>query len=253
MKTIILTGGTGLIGKALTINLLKQGNKVVVTSRVPDKKKFVFENKLEEFEDSFEMLELDYFNKSSIRCFVDHLIRLNIFPDSIIHNARSLDTLKIKKNGESSEENLSGEYKVGVIGPYLLNNSILNSSIGNNLKNIIIISSIYGVVGPTISLYEDFKFESPIQYGITKAAQIHLSKELAIRYADAGIRVNTVSFGGVEGRANEQFKKRYSNLTPLKDMLNLNEVIKPIDFLLSDGARGMTGHNLIVDKGWTLW
>jgi len=253
MKTIILTGGTGLIGKALTINLLKQGNKVVVTSRVPDKKKFVFENKLEKFEDSFQILELDYFNKSSIRCFVDDLIRLNIFPDSIIHNARSLDTLKIEKNGESSEENLSGEYKVGVIGPYLLNNSILNSSIGNNLKNIIIISSIYGVVGPTISLYEDFKFESPIQYGITKAAQIHLSKELAIRYADAGIRVNTVSFGGVEGRANEKFKKRYSNLTPLKAMLNLNEVIKPIDFLLSDGARGMTGHNLIVDKGWTLW
>lgn len=253
MKTIILTGGTGLIGKALTINLLKQGNKVVVTSRDPDKKKFVFENKLEEFEDSFEILELDYFNKSSIRCFIDDLIRLNIFPDSIIHNARSLDTLKIEKNGESSEENLLGEYKVGVIGPYLLNNSILNSSIGNNLKNIIIISSIYGVVGPTISLYEDFKFESPIQYGITKAAQIHLSKELAIRYADAGIRVNTVSLGGVEGRANEQFKKRYSNLTPLKDMLNLNEVIKPIDFLLSDGARGMTGHNLIVDKGWTLW
>ena len=253
MKTIILTGGTGLIGKALTINLLKQGNKVVVTSRVPDKKKFVFENKLEEFEDSFEILELDYFNKSSIRCFVDYMIRLNIFPDSIFHNARSLDTLKIEKNGESLEENLSGEYKVGVIGPYLLNNLILNSSIGNNLKNIIIISSIYGVVGPTISLYEDFKFESPIQYGITKAAQIHLSKELAIRYADADIRVNTVSYGGVEGRANEQFKKRYSNLTPLKDMLNLNEVIKPIDFLLSDGASGMTGHNLIVDKGWTLW
>ena len=122
-----------------------------------------------------------------------------------------------------------------------------------NLKKIIIISSIYGVVGPTISLYNDFNNQSPIQYGITKAAQIHLSKELAIRYADLDILVNTVSYGGVEGRANEEFKKRYSNLTPLKAMLNLNEVIKPIDFLLSDGASGMTGHNLIVDKGWTLW
>ena len=253
MKTIILTGGTGLIGKALTLNLLKQGNKVVITTRVPNREKFIFENKLEDFEDSFEVLELDYFKKSTIPSFVDKLIQLKIFPDAIIHNARSLETLKIEKNGESSDENLSGEYKVGVIGPYLLNNTLLNSSIGNNLKNIIIISSIYGVVGPTISLYDDFNNQSPIQYGITKAAQIHLSKELAIRYADAEIRVNTVSFGGVEGRANEEFKKRYSNLTPLKAMLNLNEVIKPIDFLLSDGASGMTGHNLIVDKGWTLW
>jgi len=253
MKTIILTGGTGLIGKALTINLLKQGNQVVISSRVPDKKKFICENKLESFEDFLEILELDYFKKSAIPSFVDNLIQLKIFPDSIIHNARSLDTLKIEKNGESSEENLSGEYKVGIIGPYILNNAILNSSIGSKLKNIIIISSIYGVVGPTISLYEDFKFESPIQYGITKAAQIHLSKELAIRYADLDIRVNTVSYGGVEGRANEKFKERYSNLTPLKAMLNLNEVIKPIDFLLSDGSSGITGHNLIVDKGWTLW
>jgi NAD(P)-dependent dehydrogenase (short-subunit alcohol dehydrogenase family) len=253
MKTIILTGGTGLIGKALTINLLKQGNQVVISSRVPDKKKFIFENKLESFENFLEVLELDYFKKSAIPSFVDNLIQLKIIPDSIIHNARSLDTLKIEKNGESSDENLLGEFNVGVVGPYMLNNSILNSSIGSKLKNIIMISSIYGVVGPTISLYEDFKFQSAIQYGVTKAAQIHLSKELAIRYADANIRVNTISYGGVEGRADEEFIKRYSNLTPLKAMININEVVKPVDFLLSDGSSGITGHNLIVDKGWTLW
>lgn len=253
IKTVILTGGTGLIGTELTLYLLKEGYKVIVSSRGTDKGKFISVNKLEEYKDNFEILELDYFKNSSVSNFVRELIRLKIYPDSIIHNARSLDTLKIGKNGESSVENLLGEYRVGVVGPYELNNSILNSSIGNKLRNIIIISSIYGIVGPVPSLYEDFKEQSPIQYGVTKAAQIHLAKELAIRLADDGIRVNTISYGGVEGRADEKFKERYSKFTPLKRMLNLKEVVKPVGFLLSDGASGMTGHNLIIDGGWTIW
>ncbi|MDO5978852.1 SDR family oxidoreductase [Flavivirga spongiicola] len=253
MKTIIITGGTGLIGKELTLYLLKEGYNVVISSRGTNKEEFISANQLQEYEGNLEVLELDYFKNSSINSFVEGLVRLNICPDSIIHNARSLDTLKIEENGQSSVENLLSEFRMGIVGPYELNNSILNSSIGNKLKNIIVISSIYGIVGPTPSLYKDFKRQSPIQYGITKAAQIHLTKELAVRLADRGIRVNAISYGGVEGRADEKFKERYSKFTPLKRMLNTKEVIKPVGFLLSDGASGMTGHNLIVDGGWTIW
>lgn len=253
MKTIIITGGTGLIGRELTAYFLKQGNRIIISSRNRDKENFISKNQLQEYKENLEILELDYFNKSSVSSFVKELIRLNIYPDSIIHNARSLDTLKVEENGESSVDNLLGEYRVGVVGPYELNNSILNSLIGNNLKTIIIISSIYGVVGPNPNLYEDFKRQSPIQYGTTKAAQIHLTKELAIRFADDGIRVNAISYGGVEGRADQKFKEKYAKFTPLKRMLNIEEVIKPVEFLLNDGASGITGHNLIVDGGWTIW
>ena len=90
MKTIILTGGTGLIGKALAINLLKQGNRVVISSRFPDKKKFISENELESVEGFFEVLTLDYLDKSAISRFVNNLIQLKIFPDSIIHQIRSI-------------------------------------------------------------------------------------------------------------------------------------------------------------------
>ena len=253
MKTVIITGGTGLIGKELSSFFLKNGNKVVISSRGTDKASFIQKNDLQEYAENLEILALDYFIESSVSSFVKELIRLEICPDSIIHNARSLDTLKIEKNGESSVDNLLGEYRVGVVGPYELNNSILNSSIGNNLKKIIFISSIYGVVGPNPNLYDNFKHQSPIQYGTTKAAQIHLAKELAIRLAGDGIRVNTVSYGGVEGRADDKFKEKYAKFTPSNKMLNIKEVVKPVDFLLNDGASGITGHNLIVDGGWTLW
>lgn len=253
MKTVVLTGGTGLIGKELTKYLLMEGFRVIISSRNANKNDFLIKNKLQEHKGNFEIFELNYFKDGSVKNFVELLMQSEIYPDAIVHNARSLETLEVQKDGQSSKENLLREYEMGVVGPYELNYAILDSKIGNKLSNIIIVSSMYGVVAPTPQLYENFRQQSPIQYGIAKAAQIHLTKELAVRFAENSIRVNAVSFGGVEGKVGEKFKDRYSKLAPLNKMLSIEEVVKPIIFLLSDGANGMTGHNLIVDGGWTIW
>ena len=63
------------------------------------------------------------------------------------------------------------------------------------------ISSIYGLVVPNLTIYESKNASVPVHYGVAKAALDHLTKELAVRLADHGIRVNAVAFGGVEGRA----------------------------------------------------
>jgi NAD(P)-dependent dehydrogenase (short-subunit alcohol dehydrogenase family) len=92
-----------------------------------------------------------------------------------------------------------------------------------------------------------------VHYGVVKAALIHLTKELAVRFADKNIRVNAVSFGGVEGRVDNQFKKRYADLCPNGRMLNDNDLTGAIDFLISRNSLAVTGHNLVVDGGWTIW
>lgn len=253
MKTVIITGGTGLVGKTLTIYLLKKGYRTIISSRTSNKQKFILENNLEEFEENFEVFQLDYFSNNSIEDFIENLQKKNIHPEVIIHNARSLDTLKIEDDGQSSSENFLAEYQMGVVGPYRLNNSILDSSVGDKLENIIFISSIYGVVGPTPRLYDNFEHQSPIQYGITKAAQIHLTKELAVRFSSKGIRVNAISLGGIKGRSKQSFVDKYSKLNPQNRMLSVDDVIKPIEFLMKDDSGSITGHNLIVDGGWTIW
>tara|TARA_R110001632_G_scaffold63953_1_gene152383 strand:+ start:705 stop:1466 length:762 start_codon:yes stop_codon:yes gene_type:complete len=253
MKTVIITGGTGLVGEAVTIHLLKEGYNVVITSRKPNRNGFISKNGLEQFKENFHAIELDYFNDSSVNDFAKNLETLDIHPEVIIHNARSLSTLKIEDNGQSSSENFLAEYKMGVVVPYKLNNLILNSSIGSKLNNIIFISSIYGVVGPTPSLYDDFDRQSPVQYGVTKAAQIHLTKELAVRLGSKGVRVNAISLGGIKGRAKDSFVDKYSKLNPQNKMLSVENVITPIEFLINNGSESMTGHNLIVDGGWTIW
>ena len=123
----------------------------------------------------------------------------------------------------------------------------------SKLKNIINVSSIYGMVAPTPGIYKDFEKESPINYGVAKAALIQLTRELAVRLADKNIRVNSISYGGVEGRADKNFKKRYGQFCPDGRMLRRDEVYGAISFLLSEASSGMTGHNLVVDGGWTIW
>ncbi len=62
-----------------------------------------------------------------------------------------------------------------------------------------------------------------------------------------------VFFGGVEGRAGEDFKNRYARFCPLGRMLREDEVTGPVDMLLSEQFSGMTGHVLAVDGGWGVW
>ncbi len=252
-KTIIITGGTGLIGQTIVINFLKKGHKVITSSRNPDRAKYISDNKLDEFQKNLFIVKLDYLKNDSMQNFVDVVESNNLFPEVIIHNARSLDTLKIEEGGITSEKNFLNEYKIGIVGPYNLNNLLMNSTSGKKLKNIILISSIYGIVGPNPSIYKNFEMESPIQYGITKAAQIHLVKELAIRLSSKKVKVNSISFGGILGRADNSFIERYSKFTPQNKMLNVYDVIKPIEFLIDEGTESINGHNLIVDGGWTIW
>jgi NAD(P)-dependent dehydrogenase (short-subunit alcohol dehydrogenase family) len=102
-------------------------------------------------------------------------------------------------------------------------------------------------------LYENPASQSPLHYGVAKAALAHLTRELAVRLAPAGIQVNCIAFGGVEGRVDAEFRQRYAKLCPLGRMLNEGEVAGPVDMLLSDHFTAMTGHVLAVDGGWTIW
>jgi len=89
--------------------------------------------------------------------------------------------------------------------------------------------------------------------GVAKAALEATVRYMAYSMGEQGIRVNAVSFGGFQGRAPEGFVAKYEALTPMGGMLKDEEVIKPVDFLVGEGSSSMTGHNLIVDGGWTAW
>ena len=115
------------------------------------------------------------------------------------------------------------------------------------------IASIYGVVGNDFTLYEEYGGTSPAAYSAIKGGIINFSRYLASYYGKYNIRVNCVSPGGILDEKNQDlsFIKKYSNKSPLKRLGNPEEIAPAITFLLSDEASFVTGHNLMVDGGWT--
>lgn len=247
MRKILITGGTGVIGAQLVEDMIKDGHYVIFTSRSLERG-YELIKKLKLGNDRCIPIELDFGDKE---CLENLKTQLKELPDAVIHNARSLHTLRIQKTGIVPGEQFQDEFFNGVTLPYEINNLLIR--LDAPLRDVIFISSMYGSVAPNPSLYDNFKQQSPINYGVVKAAQIHLVKELAVRLASKGIRANAISYGGVEGRADEKFKQRYGKLAPTGRMLNLNDLYPPIQYVLNNIKLNMTGENIKVDGGWTLW
>jgi NAD(P)-dependent dehydrogenase (short-subunit alcohol dehydrogenase family) len=247
MKKVLITGGTGLLGKTLVKGFLNKKCKVYFTSTSKNKINQLIQSlKTEDKKNCFPILQ-KFENIDDIKYFLNKYNNQNF--NVLINNARNISNLKYDENGYGQIENFNKEMFLAVTLPYFLSIKLKKQFI----KSIVNISSMYGVVAPNRNLYKDKYKSSSIFYGISKAAQIHLTKELAVRFSQNNTRVNSVSFGGIEGRVSLGFKKKYSYMCPSGKMLKTNQTFEPVWFLASDQSSGSTGHNLVIDGGWTIW
>lgn len=250
-KSILITGATGNLGMQFVRHFLSKGHTVVATSRSPLKLAGLYKTfKTNRKAKRLFGIAVDLETKNAPEEIAGFLRGHKIALDVLINNARNRDNLKIASGGPNWGQWL-GEFFLDVVIPCELSFTLTQEF--SSLKNIINISSAYGVVAAHPQLYKDPQKQSPIHYSVAKAALIHLTKELAVRLAPKGVRVNCISYGGVEGRADEAFKKRYAQYCPAGRMLKDKEVIGAAEFLVSEASIGMLGHNLVVDGGWSVW
>lgn len=250
-RTILITGGSGKLGKAMINYFLAAGDRVLTTCRTIESQDEL-SKEYKSFGEVFNVIKVDLTEDNSIATLLDQLELLNIQPNCLVNNARSQKFLSIGQDGLVLRRNFISEYLLDVVIPYELTMALVHQK-NRQIQKVVNIGSQYGTVAANPSLYTDPVKQSPLHYGVAKAALVHLTKELAVRLASKEIQVNCIAFGGVEGRVDKAFKERYAKLCPMGRMLRDDEVVGPVDMLLSDKCSGITGHVLAVDGGWSIW
>jgi NAD(P)-dependent dehydrogenase (short-subunit alcohol dehydrogenase family) len=148
---------------------------------------------------------------------------------------------------------------VGLTGAFACS-KIFGAEMARRKRGVIInIASDLAVIGPDQRLYRqeglpaDQQPVKPVTYSVVKTGLLGLTRYLATYWADAGVRVNAISLGGVYNGQPDEFVGRLQQLIPLGRMAHLDEYQGAILFLCSDASSYMTGANLIVDGGRTCW
>jgi NAD(P)-dependent dehydrogenase (short-subunit alcohol dehydrogenase family) len=259
-KVAIVTGAIGLLGKQHCLALSEAGAIVIVCD--------LDEKACNEFAFSLEGdnlgIGVNITSPESINKLKEKVIRKYKKIDILINNAAINDMFE---NPARAAELSKFEYyplelwnkslDVNVTGTFLCSQIIGSQMAEQRYGSIINIASTYGIVAPDQSIYkkEDGSqtfYKSPA-YPVTKGAVISFTKFLAAYWGDKGVRVNSLSPGGVENNQDEYFIRNYSQRTPLGRMAAPSDYKGAIVFLASEASAYMTGANLIVDGGWTAW
>lgn len=118
---------------------------------------------------------------------------------------------------------------------------------------ILNVASVYGLVSPDPRIYGDSGRNSSEVYGASKSAVVQMTKYFAVHLGSKNIRVNAITPGGIFNHQKPGFVKGYRARTPLGRMAHEKDMAGAAVFLASDAASYVTGHNLVVDGGWTAW
>jgi len=252
-KVAIVTGGAGYYGKPISIALAEAGAHVIIASR--DKEKCeAYAAELIAKGLKAEGMSLNLSNEKSIEDFVKDVSEKYGSIDILVNNAVSREGMKNLE--ELSKADIESSQIVNTTGLMLLTKSVVKIMRKQKAGNIINVSSIYGVVGPNFPIYGSTGMTSPVNYSFEKWGMVGFTKWLASYYGKFNIRANCISPGGYGpgiGSGRDEFIENYKRLTPLGRFAEDDDIKGPIIFLASEASSFVTGHNLLVDGGWTNW
>lgn len=263
-KVVVVTGSTGLIGKQQADAVAQAGANVVCVDLDEAAVNAQAEALAAEHDVQAIGVVTNIADKASVEGLRDAVLRTFDRIDGLVNNAAIND--KFEDPAAAFEQSKFERYPlelwqasmdVNVTGTFLMCQVLGEAMAKAGTGAIVNVASTYGIVAPDQGLYVDpdgkQTFFKTVAYPVSKAAVIQLTRFVATYWGQAGVRANTLSPGGVQAGQDDWFVEAYAKKTPLGRMAQPDDYRGAVVFLLSDESRYMTGSNLVVDGGWTVW
>jgi NAD(P)-dependent dehydrogenase (short-subunit alcohol dehydrogenase family) len=237
-KIIIVTGGAGLLGKEIIKNLESKG-AITINADI---------NVITNLEK--QTLYVDITSEESIENAIKLVSEFYGKIDGLVNNAYPRTKDWGTKFEDISYESWQKNVDMQMNSTFLIIQKVLPELLKTK-GSVVNITSIYGVVGNDLTIYENTNITTAAPYSAIKGGIINFTRYLASYYGRKGVRVNCVSPGGIFDNQHKTFVSNYEKKVPMGRMGNPDDIAPAVSFLLSDDAKYITGQNLIVDGGWT--
>jgi len=260
-KVAVVTGGCGILGRHFCAALAGFGASVVVSDLDPESCAGLAAKLTARFGVPCLGLACDVTDAAAVERLAEGAeARLGAI-DVLLNNAagKTRDPGRFFLPVEEYPEEIWREVMaVNVDGLFLVARTLGGRMAKRGRGSIIQTASIYGVVAPDQRIYQGSEYlgrpiNTPAVYSTSKAAVIGLTRHLATYWGDKGVRVNTLTPGGMESGQNDTFQQRYGARVPLGRMGRAGELTGAVVWLASDASSYVTGQNIIVDGGLSAW
>ena len=256
-RTAIVTGGAGILGATFCTALAEFGANVVVV----DRSKEAAETLAARLPGKSQAHAIDITDEDAIRSLVER-VQKDFGRIDVLHNNAATKPAELQRFFDPVEQFDMAVWQevmqVNLDAMFMVAKHVGGAMAAAKGGSIIQTASIYGVVAPDQRIYEGSHYmggaiNTPAVYSASKAGVIGLTQYLSSYWGAKNVRVNTLTPGGVESGQNDTFKQKYSARVPLNRMAQASEMAGALVFLASDASSYVTGQNIIVDGGLSVW
>ncbi|PAW77377.1 MAG: short-chain dehydrogenase [Verrucomicrobia bacterium Tous-C9LFEB] len=255
-RAALITGGAGHIGSAIAGGLAELGADIVILDMDQSKADATAGSLRQEYGVRTFGIAADLGQEAPLRQVPAQIEKELGRLDILIHAAALVGTSNLKgwavPFAQQSAETWDDALRVNLTSSFILSQACADLLATSGKGSIINLSSIYGMVAPDLSLYAGTNLGNPAAYAASKAGLLQLTKWLSTVLAPK-VRVNAITPGGIWRGQAEAFVAAYTKKTPLARMGTEEDLKGAAAYLASDLSAYVTGHNLVVDGGWTAW
>ena len=253
-KIIVVIGGLGLIGRALTMGVVAAGAIAVVASRHAAEPGALagFDHLPADQRRRIEAVAVDICQPDSVAAMIAEVAQRHGRIDGVVNCAYPQQDAFGTRFEAVAFETFRDNVARHLSSFFLVAQKSLAFFTGQGGGNLVLFSSVYGMMNPRFEIYDGTPMTKEVEYSVAKAGLIHMTGYLAKYHKGRNIRVNCISPGGVFNDQNPDFLRRYNAYCNGKGMMDAGDLAGATVFLLSDASAAITGQNIVVDDGFSL-